>query len=107
MKHYGENHNRGIRKTVRAGIFAGALLLLFFGSRRIEDTAGREQEELLRRAVNRAVVSCYAVEGRYPESLTYLEENYGVRVDPEKYLILYEVFADNVKPRFRVKRIGE
>ena len=51
--------------------------------------------------------SCYAVEGRYPESLEYLEENYGIRVDREEYLVLYEVFADNVKPRFRVRRIGE
>ncbi len=73
----------------------------------MEETAVQEQEELLRRAVNQAVVSCYAVEGRYPESLEYLEENYGIRVDREEYLVLYEVFADNVKPRFRVRRIGE
>ena len=73
----------------------------------MEETAVQEQEELLRRAVNQAVVSCYAVEGRYPESLEYLEENYGIRVDRDEYLVLYEVFADNVKPRFRVRRIGE
>ncbi len=73
----------------------------------MEETAVQEQEELLRLAVNQAVVSCYAVEGRYPESLEYLEENYGIRVDREEYLVLYEVFADNVKPRFRVRRIGE
>ena len=57
----------------------------------MEETAVQEQEELLRLAVNQAVVSCYAVEGRYPESLEYLEENYGIRVDREEYLVLYEV----------------
>ena len=107
MKRYQERLRKGMGVLLGPGIFASAVLFLFFAGHRMEETAVQEQEELLRRAVNQAVVSCYAVEGRYPESLEYLEENYGIRVDREEYLVLYEVFADNVKPRFRVRRIGE
>ena len=40
--------------------------------------ATQEQRALLEDAITRALVTCYAVEGRYPSSLSYLEENYGV-----------------------------
>ena len=73
----------------------------------MERTAKEEQTELLREALNQAVVSCYAIEGRYPESLDYLIENYGIRVDTERYAVTYEIFADNVRPGIRVIRLGE
>lgn len=99
--------NGGIGRFLFPVIFLCALFFLIFGSRKMEETAEHEQEDLLRQAINQAVVSCYAVEGRYPESLEYLEENYGVRIDREQYIATYEVFADNIKPQVRVKRIGE
>ena len=41
---------------------------------------------------------CCAIEGAYPSSLAYLEENYGLVVNRSDYAITYEVFADNVMP---------
>lgn len=90
-----------------AGIFLGAVLLLSAGSSHMSWTAKKEQEKLLQEAIRQAVVSCYAMEGRYPESLDYLIENYGVQADTEKYIITYEVFADNVRPQIRVIRLDE
>ena len=40
-----------------------------------EDTAG--DQETLKKAIARASVQCYAIEGRYPPSIEYLEEHYG------------------------------
>ena len=88
-------------------VFLCAAVLLAGGSRRMEQTAQREQTALLKEAVDQAVISCYAIEGRYPESLDYLRENYGVQVDTEKYAVTYEVFADNVRPEVKVIRLGE
>lgn len=107
MDEYKRKRRGSMGRLLLPVIFLGTVLLLIFGSGRMENTAREEQEELLRKAINQAVVSCYAVEGRYPESLEYLEENYGVRIDREQYIATYEIFADNIKPQVRVKRIGE
>ena len=45
--------------------------------------AAQEQRALLEDAITRALVTCYAVEGRYPSSLSYLEENYGEHITLE------------------------
>ena len=69
--------------------------------------AAQEQRALLEDANTRALVTCYAVEGRYPSSLAYLKENYGVDVDEEHYAVFFSSFADNVLPSVRVVQRGE
>ena len=59
----------------------------------------REQGELsVRNAILNSAKQCSAIEGAYPSSLAYLEENYGLVVNRSDYAITYEVFADNVMP---------
>lgn len=95
---------------LRAAIFAAffcSLMFLTLSSRSMERTAQSEQTELLTEAVNQAVVNCYAMEGRYPESIQYLIENYGIQVDFSKYAVSYEIFAENIKPQVKIIRLGE
>lgn len=56
----------------------------------------------LQKAVQRAIVQCYALEGQYPPAISYLEENYGLQIDKEKYLIDYNNFASNIMPQATV-----
>lgn len=58
--------------------------------------------ELLRQSVRRAVVQCYSIEGKYPEEIDYLEENYGLDYNHDKYFVDYEVFGANVMPNIEV-----
>ena len=59
----------------------------------------REQGELsVRNAILNSAKQRCAIEGAYPSSLAYLEENYGLVVNRSDYAITYEVFADNVMP---------
>ena len=58
--------------------------------------------EAIRAAVQRSALQCYAVEGVYPSSLEYLEENYGLQVNHEDYYVTYEAFASNMPPTVRV-----
>ena len=60
--------------------------------------AAQEQRALLEDAITRALVTCYAVEGRYPSSLSYLEENYGVQVNHSRFIVSYEAYASNQLP---------
>lgn len=58
--------------------------------------------DLLRQSARRAVVQCYAIEGAYPPDVEYLEENYGLEYNHEKYFIDYEIFASNIMPNVDV-----
>ena len=53
-------------------------------------------------AIDRAVVTCYAIEGSYPPSLDYLKERYGVQLDRKHYTIEYSVFGSNVRPTVQI-----
>mgnify|MGYP000877107536 CR=1 FL=1 len=96
--------NRGLWIT---GIVFLLLALLFVVSltSTAQSSAARESE-VLDSALRRAIVTCYAVEGRYPPSLDYIAENYGVLVDETRYSVYYDAFAANVMPTLRVTRIG-
>jgi len=60
------------------------------------------QVEFLADAVRRAAVQSYALEGRFPESLSYLEENYGRIIDHSRFAVYYETTGDNLLPQIRV-----
>lgn len=88
-------------------IFVIIIAILFFAVFRLTNISQTSDTELLYKAINRAVVNCYAIEGRYPESLEYLVEKYGVIINDDRYLVHYEVFASNVKPSVRIIIKGE
>lgn len=56
-----------------------------------------EKMESVKRAVLRATVSCYAIEGVYPPDIEYLKEHYGLMIDDD-YIVYYDIFASNIMP---------
>lgn len=98
---------RGYRNIAIAAVLLLALTAgLVFAAGRAGRTTERSEETLLRDAIIRASVTCYAIEGRYPQSLQYVIDHYGVVVDTERYIVSYDVFADNLMPDVRVLRKG-
>ena len=87
-------------------VFAAIAAWMFLGVRQTAEASGEEGRLLAEQAVRRAAVSCYAVEGAYPESYAYLKEHYGVAVDETRYAVFYEVFASNIMPDIMVIQIG-
>ena len=75
---------------------ACALVVGVFGRAR---AASREQgAAALRESILAAATRCCAVEGSYPQSLEYLEDHYGLRVNDADYVVIYEAYASNVMP---------
>jgi hypothetical protein len=62
----------------------------------------REQTDFLADAVRRSAVQCYALEGRFPDNLSYLEQKYGLIIDHENYVVYYENMGGNLIPQIRV-----
>ncbi len=88
-------------------IFFVAIFVMFlWGLGSAEINSKSEEKRILEESVRRAVVSCYALEGSYPQDISYLEENYGLRIDESKYAVKYNVFASNIMPDIVVIEIG-
>lgn len=81
--------------VIVAGILYGQIKNL---SKEIEQS----DADMLKAALENAVVTCYAIEGTYPESLEYIEEKYGVIIDREKYFVDYDNSLINMKPQISV-----
>ena len=56
-------------------------------------------------AVHNAALTCYAVEGAYPDDLEYLRENYGLAYDQSRYMVSYDAFAANQVPTIFVTEV--
>ncbi len=71
-------------------------------------TAASDGQEvrLVRDAVKNAALTCYAVEGRYPENLEYLREHYRLAFNEERFIVEYEAFAENMMPYITVLERG-
>lgn len=80
---------------------------LWNSSSRIFSETKKRQEESTKSAVIKGAVQCYAVEGRYPESLSYLEQHYGVSYDKDKFIVSYEVIGSNRMPQVTVIALNE
>jgi len=78
------------------------MAMIMFGLRQTEESSRSEGLRILEDSIRRAVVIAYAVEGRYPESIEYIEENYGIRIDWSKYYVHYSIFASNLLPDITV-----
>ena len=91
-----------MKKFVWIAIFVVAIGTFTFGINTVGQRASQEGAETLQKAISRACVECYALEGRYPSSVEYLEKNYGIQIDDEKYAVFYEGFATNVMPDITV-----
>lgn len=96
--------NRGL--LIAGVVFLFLVLLFVVALRATEQRSAIRETEVLDGALRRAIVTCYAVEGRYPPSLAYIDQNYGVSVDETRYAVFYDVFASNVMPTVRITRIG-
>lgn len=96
---------RGLALTlaVFAALFGGAVAAF----QKIGSSSENMEEQLVLDAVRRATLTCYAVEGAYPQSLEELERGYGLAYNKDAYIVSYDAFASNIMPNIQVLRKGE
>ena len=56
------------------------------------------EKNILQQAINRSITQCYALEGTYPYSLSYLEEHYGLTYNKDHFFIDYQYIGGNLRP---------
>ena len=88
-------------------VYALLVVLLVFNvviAVNVSQSIAREQATAsVREAVVAAAVQCCAIEGSYPSSLSHLEQGYGLTINHNDYVVVYDWLGDNVPPSVVVK----
>ncbi len=97
-----KENNRITKVAVQIIIGIAAIVILLIGAERFEALDRQQNLELTKQAIQKATIQCYANEGRYPDSLEYLEKNYNLYIDYDKFNVLYDALASNIIPNINV-----
>lgn len=88
-------------------LFSALLLVFLYGIGETTQQTLQEQRKNLETAVEKGLLQCYVIEGRYPETLTHLEEHYGIAYDKERFYVDYRVYGTNMRPEIEVLVLEE
>ena len=94
------------RDIIKIIIIAAVLALAVFLVGRIDTRRENEETQIVHDAIRSAAITCYAVEGAYPEDVEYLRENYQLAYDEDRFLVTYIPFAPNVLPTIYITQRG-
>ncbi len=83
---------------ISAASFLIIFLLFLFAVSKMTKMGINEQKQNLSDAIDKAVIQCYALEGRYPESFEYLQKYYGIIYDDDLFRVDYVIYGSNMKP---------
>ena len=87
-------------------IFVVLIIAFIFLVNTITTRGDGRELDIVRDAVKNAALTCYAVEGMYPDDLAYLREHYNLSYNEEKYHVFYEPLASNLMPSIKVAERG-
>lgn len=83
-------------------LFPAILIIFLLALSSIQDSALQKQQESLETALERDITHCYAVEGYYPPSLSYIEEHYGLTYDKDLFFVDYQPVGSNIRPNLTI-----
>ncbi len=91
-------------KFITACVLTALIIIcavLFLVTRR-DEAEMQAQADSISEAIRERALQCFVIENAYPESLSYLEEHYGLTVNKRDFKIIYTPFAENLPPDIRV-----
>ncbi len=89
-------------KFISIALILSFLLFFYYSVVNVNEKSENEKFDILAEAIIKSAVQCYAIEGFYPPDIAYLEKNYGLIVNHEKYVVSYNVFASNLMPNVEI-----
>jgi hypothetical protein len=79
-------------------IFFMILIMVWNSFGLLQERSQTQSLKAVQTAVEQAVMQCYALEGAYPPDLNYLQDHYGLIINEDRYVYLYEVVGENIHP---------
>ncbi|MEI3405315.1 MAG: hypothetical protein V8Q79_01760 [Christensenellales bacterium] len=62
----------------------------------------QDRQSLVENTIRNYAVQCYALEGFYPGTLQYLEDNYTLELNRKQYVYHYRFIGSNMMPEISV-----
>ena len=95
------------RMTVISVLLFGLIMVwLVISVGNAEESADRSRSDAVYNTIMNSASLCYSIEGEYPPDLEYLESNYGVKINRDKYVVHYEYFGANIRPTVTIMEKG-
>ena len=96
-----------ITESVNFSVLFFVIIIAIFlvGISFIASTSSKDEKDILTDAVSKDIIHCYAIEGYYPPSLSYIEDHYGLTYDQERYIVDYVPVGDNIMPTVTIVEI--
>jgi hypothetical protein len=88
-------------------LFLAVVGMFLYGTRSASARQEQEQREILEVALHRSILHCYAIEGRYPESLDYLKTHYGLSYDEDLFYVDYQPLGLDLPPDVTILTVKE
>lgn len=86
------------RRVIAAVVVVLLALALGAVGYRLHQNAREQGAVALRESILAAAKQCCAIEGSYPSSIAHLEDDYGLTINHDDYVVSYEYFAGNIMP---------
>ena len=95
----------GTKDLAAAAVFVALIVgfVVLIGG--LTHTGSDQEAQLVYDAVKNAALTCYAVEGAYPEDVEYLRQNYGLAYDRDRYMVSYDAAMGNMVPVIYVTEV--
>lgn len=93
-----KKEKKNIMVFLPAFLLAVVLLVFVLTTNKLSSTNTNQEYEILDKALTRSITQCYALEGTYPPSLVYLEENYGLTYNKDHFFVDYQYIGSNLRP---------
>jgi uncharacterized protein YpmS len=102
-RYFAEKKSWGrIKMLILVLLLCTAVIIVLWFTETLSANQEEEQLRVSERAILRASIQCYALEGSYAPSLDYLIENYPVTINENKYVYHYQVYGENIMPEIKV-----
>lgn len=86
------------KHIIMAVVVVAACVAVCLGYFAVRANARTQGAKALKESILSAARQCCAIEGSFPSTLEHLEENYGLTINHDDYIVSYEWFAGNVTP---------
>ena len=91
-----------MKNIIRILVVAIFIIICLHTFNSVSFYSSNEDLQRITDAVNHLSLKCYSIEGKYPKTIEYLKENYGLLVNEDDYQVIYYYQGDNLQPRVEV-----
>ncbi len=95
-----------MKKILKVFLIVVMLIITLYGFNNTAVFSSEEDLSRIEETIRRLSLKCYSIEGRYPQDIQYLKDNYGLLLNDDDYQVIYYYQADNLEPYVKVWKKG-